>query len=465
MFSLVAVPANAILGQSEQPPDIQIVSFQLEPNLMVERNYIPASESDMSNQAAHMAKGYLRSRLTVRNSGTRSVSVIGWDYILTDPNSHREVARYHFRGYKVIRPNKKVTLESAVDEARDTPQNRKVSERYKKNQFTEEAKITYVQFIGGMSWYAPTSKNVQSNGTSQQVATPAPRLRAVDTQATSPQVNPSPTPEQLEENDTLKIDTRLVTVPLVATDSTAAYVPDLTADEIKVYEDGVQQQISAFDQVSAPFLVVLLLDTSGSTNWTSDEMKRQAIYFVDRLDRNAYVYVVTFDSDLHPLHSQATNNHDLLRAAILDAKIGLSTRLVDAVAAIDAGILSHAHGRKALVLFTDGGENASVYATKRETLYEAQELDALVYVVHYYPFLEKKFLRTLVDATGGRLYKGGNKTEVEKAFDSLAMELGRQYAVSYYPTSTAVSGQIHSVKVIVARPGVLVRSRKTYKVR
>src|SRR5215471_11818523 len=67
--------------QNPSSSDIEIVSFELQPNLFVERNYIPKSEDDMSNQAAHMAKGFLRSNLTVRNVGKRTAYLVDWEYI------------------------------------------------------------------------------------------------------------------------------------------------------------------------------------------------------------------------------------------------------------------------------------------------------------------------------------------------------------------------------------------------
>ena len=101
---------------------------------------------------------------------------------------------------------------------------------------------------------------------------------------------------------------------------------------------------------------------------------------------------------------------------------------------------------------------------QKNTLHDAEELDALIYAVQYPPFDERKYLRTLVEKTGGQLYEGNDENKIREAFVSLAEELRHQYAVSYRPQSPAVPGQSHDVKVVVTRAEVKVKSRKSYTV-
>jgi len=77
----------------------------------------------------------------------------------------------------------------------------------------------------------------------------------------------APGAPRTEEQDveTLKIDTDLVTVPVIATDTTGNYVPDLRQEDFNIAEDGVKQEVAFFGKVAAPFHVVLMLDTSAST--------------------------------------------------------------------------------------------------------------------------------------------------------------------------------------------------------
>src|SRR6185295_10634675 len=97
-----------------------------------------------------------------------------------------------------------------------------------------------------------------------------PRRSQVDgkkTQKVHPRTPPNETPPDSspenaqKEIETLKIDTNLVIVPVIATDINGLYIPNLSQDEFEIYEDDVKQEIRNFGTVSVPFHVVLMLDT------------------------------------------------------------------------------------------------------------------------------------------------------------------------------------------------------------
>src|ERR1041385_8468455 len=67
-----------------------------------------------------------------------------------------------------------------------------------------------------------------------------------------------PSQDPSQDVDTIKIDTDLVTVPVIATDRNGAYVADLRQEEFALTEDGVAQQIAFFGKISLPFHVVLI---------------------------------------------------------------------------------------------------------------------------------------------------------------------------------------------------------------
>src|SRR6185295_6069097 len=76
--------------------------------------------------------------------------------------------------------------------------------------------------------------------------------------------SPEPTLEPVEEQEaeTLKTDTNLITVPVIAVTNEGNYVPDLRQEEFNISEDGAPQEVAFFATVSAPFHVILMLDTS-----------------------------------------------------------------------------------------------------------------------------------------------------------------------------------------------------------
>src|SRR5207245_5546177 len=110
------------------------------------------------------------------------------------------------------------------------------------------------------------------------------------------------TPPQDQEVETLKIDTKLVTVPVIASSRTGSYIADLKKEEFKVSEDGVAQQVAFFATVNAPFHVVLMLDTSASTEEKLGQIQQAAIAFLDQLSAADKVKVVSFDNDVRDLN-------------------------------------------------------------------------------------------------------------------------------------------------------------------
>src|SRR6185369_3562566 len=134
------------------------------------------------------------------------------------------------------------------------------------------------------------------------------------------QAQPSATPpDEQQDVETLKIDTDLVTVPLIATDRAGMYVTDLRKEEFTITEDDVGQEIAFFGRVAAPFHVVLLLDTSSSTRDKLKEIQRAANAFVDQLQSSDRVKVIAFDDKVNDLN-EFTSDRDLLHAAINKTK-------------------------------------------------------------------------------------------------------------------------------------------------
>ena len=80
------------------------------------------------------------------------------------------------------------------------------------------------------------------------------QTRPASQRAQQPQPSATP-PEDPQDVETLKIDTDLVTVPLIATDHVGMYITDLRKEEFTIAEDDVPQEIAFFGKVAAPFHV------------------------------------------------------------------------------------------------------------------------------------------------------------------------------------------------------------------
>jgi len=318
-------------------------------------------------------------------------------------------------------------------------------------------------------------------------------------------------PEEVDAGDIIRVNTTLVTIPVTVMDRDGRYIPNLQKEEFRIWEDGVEQDVAFFQSVDKPFSVVLMLDTSPSTQFRLEEIQDAAISFVNQLRSDDRVMVVSFNGDVNILSDFTTDRRKLQRA-IQRAETDDGTSLYDAVDLVINRKLSQVNGRKAIVLFTDGVDTTSRHADYYSNVTDAQELDALIYPVQYdtrsdmnvgnfptarvdiwgtilggifgsgggggggggrrgrYPRgtarndydVANQYLLELANSTGGREYKADSLDNMSQAFANVAEELRRQYSIGYYPKRPAQAGQRRYIKVRARQPNLAVRSRESY---
>src|SRR6267142_1142465 len=122
--------------------------------------------------------------------------------------------------------------------------------------------------------------------------------------------------EEIGEGEVLRISANLVSVPVSVINRRGQYVVDLHQNDFRVYEDGVEQTIVHFSNVDQPFSVLLLIDTSGSTEPFIDQIKTAAKAFVEQLRPSDTVQPVYFHGEIKSLTKAGTNERAVLNSAI-----------------------------------------------------------------------------------------------------------------------------------------------------
>ena len=303
---------------------------------------------------------------------------------------------------------------------------------------------------------------------------------------------------QEPKQETLKIDTALVSVPVIVSDRQGRYISGLKASDFTLYEDRVKQPIGFFADAEEPINVALLLDTSKSTTLVLDDIKKAAKDFVKQLRPQDRAMIVSFDFRETAL-CELTSDRKTLEKAIGKARIGEipGTKLRDAVYDVMREEFRSVKGRKAIILLTDGKDHGSEIS-ERVLLDGAAEADTLIYSVFYqslppnfagrnrggrrggiftprFPMppqrrgrIEERnadaieFLQELSAVSAGR-YFDSEVAKLKETFGQIVEELRHQYRLGFYPGDHA-PGSIHNLKVEVARPEVVVRSRRSYRV-
>ena len=185
-----------------------------------------------------------------------------------------------------------------------------------------------------------------------------------------------------DDRYTLSVDVDLVNVNVVVTDAAGRYLTWLTKENFRIYEDRVEQRITHFSPVDAPFSVGLLLDTSYSTVNRLAQIQDEAVRFIDQIHADDEVLVISFDDDVH-LDSDFTSSKQSTEGAIKRTRTGGSTQLYEAVYLALQQKLRHRPDRRAMVLFTDGVDTASPTSTRSETIELAKEADTLIYPIFF----------------------------------------------------------------------------------
>ncbi len=136
---------------------------------------------------------------------------------------------------------------------------------------------------------------------------------------------PETVPAEPQDIETVKIDTDLVTVPVIATDAGGLSITDLKKEEFSITEDGVPQEIAVFGKVAAPFHVVLMIDTSESTQNRLRDIQQAALAFVEQLQPVDRVKVISFDGSVKDLN-EFTSDREILRRAIYRHESGAGNK-------------------------------------------------------------------------------------------------------------------------------------------
>src|SRR5437868_6228185 len=204
------------------------------------------------------------------------------------------------------------------------------------------------------------------------------------------------------EFGTYRIDARLVEVYATVLDQRGHFVDGLPPDAFHVLENGKEQKLKHFEAESQSMHCAILLDTTGSMTGALPRLKNSVIDFIDELGPEDYVAIYTFTQQL-VVQQDFTRDKDTAKRAVLRLRAAGRTALFNALSEA-AQAMHDQPGKKAMVVFTDGDDNASVVnsdaAVNRAringvplfTVAEGEALDC--------PDL-KKVLATLSTSTGG----------------------------------------------------------------
>ena len=268
-----------------------------------------------------------------------------------------------------------------------------------------------------------------------------------------------------EQRYTLSVAVDLVVFNVTVTDKNRRPVSGLKADNFRVVEDDVEQEIRTVRAEDVPVTVGLVMDNSGSMAARRQDVISAAIEFVSSSNPQDEIFIVNFNDYVAvPLFGQSafTSDYDELRNALLRTAAVGKTALYDglsvALKRLDAG----SHLRKALVVFSDGGDNASARTLDQVTA-QAAASSATVFTIGMYdasdPDQNPKVLRELSKLTGGEFYRPTTSAELHSVWKKIAGGIRSQYTIGYVSSNTRRDGAFRKVRITAVD-----RNRKSLQV-
>ena len=268
---------------------------------------------------------------------------------------------------------------------------------------------------------------------------------------------------------------RLVLLPATVTDRRGRMVRGLAADDFRLFEDHIPQPIEVFSSTTAePISIAFLLDLSGSMRQLGklDEAKEAIRVFVGSLNPGDRVALIGFADDRVDWITDFTADRERFLARLDVQEAYGQTGLYDAVAATPRLVDERIKGRKAIVLITDGMDNASRMNTFK-ALQLAREVSVAIYTIGFSSLPRKlvprggtqpvlQVLELFSAETGGALFSVHDPDDLKETVAQISEELRSQYMIGYYPSRRLWDGAFRRVKLEPIRRGLEVRTRRGY---
>ena len=269
----------------------------------------------------------------------------------------------------------------------------------------------------------------------------------------------------------IAVSTELVLLPVKVTDAQGKFVSGLKMEDFRVYEDGQLVKPTVFEEGDIPVTVGLVVDHSKSMGSKLPSVVAAVSSFTHSSNPQDEMFVVDFNDDVSiELMKGKTFSNDAkeLGEALTAVSARGRTALYDAVS---EGLhhLRYGHReKKALVIISDGGDNAS-HLKYSQVLQQARETQALIYSIALVGGDDGEenpgLLRRLCKDTGGIAYFPRPGESAANASAEIARDLREQYTVGYVPQDSQRGGAFRKVEVKVTAQGrgkLRVRTRQGY---
>jgi Ca-activated chloride channel family protein len=268
-----------------------------------------------------------------------------------------------------------------------------------------------------------------------------------------------------------------VLLPVLVFDGKGRFVDGLEQKDFRVKVDAAAVELDTFERDdAAPVSFAFLLDTSGSMQLANKiETAKNAIRSIVRARKpgDDFALFAFSEGEVRLVTDFSSDPARLLRE-LYGLEASGQTALFDAVAATPSKMVKGKNGKRAIVLLTDGVDNASEIDAARmaEIL---QQVSVPVYTVglkngafgrlsdREREELSVDNLTMLAGSSGGKMFLLSGEDDPRTMAAQIADEVRKQYLLGFTPSGRG-DVKYRIVFVSVARPGRWdVRARRGYR--
>jgi VWFA-related protein len=286
-----------------------------------------------------------------------------------------------------------------------------------------------------------------------------------------------------QDDATFKAGIKVVNVLATVRTKKGEIIRNLEKDDFSLAENGHPQTIRYFARQSdLPITIGLMVDTSMSQRRVMESERAASFRFLEQVLRDAtdQVFIMQFDMAMI-MRQKLTSSFKQLNDALayvdtpdrqeLSIPTSKGTVLYDAVVKASKEVMQEQHGRKALILLTDGVDVGSD-ASLMDAIEAAQRADTLVYSILFsdpgaYGFLGggengAGALKRISRDTGAGFFEVSKKHGIDQMFDAIQDELRSQYSIGYVSGEPVRISEWRSIQLTAKPKGLVVQARERY---
>ncbi len=328
--------------------------------------------------------------------------------------------------------------------------------------------------------------------------------------------------QQPGEKPVARIETREVVIPLLAYGAEGNYVDDLTEKDVLVLEEGESRPVTKLRR--EPANIVLIIDGSneigtfknGPTERVEQEKKpiwvaakeyqvltrttshEFADKIISNLSPNDQLAIIQYSDRVTLLQDWTNDRGQAMDSIRSKYRVGIKSTYYDAMKLAADKLATRERGRRVVIVLTDGMDSASKTG-RSKALLALEKSRAAVFVVGWAEALKREVeiaaywaerreeastsgmkriaelrrylpqidaataeLRQLAENSGGEIWFPPTHQQLIDSYRMISSEVGAQYSLSFLTERKPSLEDIRAIKVIAARRGVTVRSRRTY---